>query len=305
MRQERHVNNAQTTLQGTIGSGDTSIVVADGSVFPSEGDFRIVIDFELMLVTARSGNTLTVVREIESTVAASHNDAVDVKAVVTEGALEKFWEDHKGTYIASSSLPNRLFTTTGTPATEASFTWFNQGTATADDLDDGSILLTTPAGSGNNWRGKYVTPPSTPWTVTAAFTGLWLQNGSTYPQFGIAIENSNDGKLVCFSKHHRGGQSPGLQLVKMNSYTSYNSSYIDLRSMHALTDLFWMRVENDGVNHKFSISIDGVEWLLIHTVAYDDYLTNGGDRVGWGHDISGNNVYSTDHLTYVKHWSWS
>lgn len=305
MRQERHVNNAQTTLQGAIGSGDTTIVVADGSVFPSEGDFRIVIDFELILVTARSGNTLTVVREIENTVAATHTDATDVKAVITEGAIEKFWEDYSALYVANSTPPCRLFTTTGTPATQASFTWANQGTATATDLDDGSILLSTPAGSGNQFRGKYVTPPSTPWIVTAAFSHLWLQNGSTYPQCGIMIENSGDGKLVGVMMHHRGTTGRAFQIVKMNSYTSYNSSYIDLRSLGACSDLFWLRVENDGVNHKYSMSIDGFNWIQVHSVAYNDWLSNGGDRVGWVHDIASNNVYSTEHFTYVKHWSWS
>ena len=66
-RREEFVNNAQTTLNGAISDSDTSIVVTDGSVFPTHGDFRLLIESELVLCTARSTNTLTVVRAQEGT----------------------------------------------------------------------------------------------------------------------------------------------------------------------------------------------------------------------------------------------
>lgn len=65
-------NNAITTLVNSINSSITSIVVASASGFPAV-NFRIVIDEEIMLVTAKSGNTFTVTRGVESTTAISHD----------------------------------------------------------------------------------------------------------------------------------------------------------------------------------------------------------------------------------------
>ena len=80
---EQFVNNAITTLDGSINSIVTTIDVADASLFPSTGNFRIVIDDELMLVTGVAGTTWTVTRAIESTIAGSHFDGDDVTDTAT------------------------------------------------------------------------------------------------------------------------------------------------------------------------------------------------------------------------------
>lgn len=76
-------NNAQTTLSAAITTtGQTTITVADGSVFPnpvSPDYFTCTLtqagstetSWEEVKVTARSGNTLTIVRGIEGTTAAT------------------------------------------------------------------------------------------------------------------------------------------------------------------------------------------------------------------------------------------
>jgi len=90
-------NNATTTLSGNINSSVTSIAVADGSVFPSlnSGEsFFVTFDDgtnkEVVKVTARSGNTLTVTRAQDGTSARafSQNDAVDLR--LTAAVLEAF-----------------------------------------------------------------------------------------------------------------------------------------------------------------------------------------------------------------------
>lgn len=62
-----YANNAETTLSGPIGSTDLSINVVDGSLFPTPGSgqyFLITIEVgtarEIIKITGRSGNTLTV-----------------------------------------------------------------------------------------------------------------------------------------------------------------------------------------------------------------------------------------------------
>ena len=90
-------NNATTALSGNITNSATSIGVTDGSVFPSlnSGEsFFVTFDDgtnkEIVKVTGRSGNTLTVVRAQDGTSARafSQNDAVDLR--LTAAVLEAF-----------------------------------------------------------------------------------------------------------------------------------------------------------------------------------------------------------------------
>lgn len=76
MATERFVNNGQTRLASSCAAGDTTLTVTDGAKLPalSGGDqFHVVVfdpqdpdNAEIMLVTARSGNALTVERAREA-----------------------------------------------------------------------------------------------------------------------------------------------------------------------------------------------------------------------------------------------
>lgn len=78
-------NNAKTTLDGAINGSVTTINVIDGSVFPSSGSFICTLwklsefadpsddsQMEILKVTSRTGNVLTVVRGQENTSGVSH-----------------------------------------------------------------------------------------------------------------------------------------------------------------------------------------------------------------------------------------
>ena len=68
-----------TTLNGSINSSVTSITVASAAALPLEGEYHILVESELMTVTAGQGTTsLTVTRGVDSTTAASHADAKSV-----------------------------------------------------------------------------------------------------------------------------------------------------------------------------------------------------------------------------------
>ena len=94
MRREQFRMTARRRSTGRSRHSVTSVVVTDGSVFPAGGDFRILIDDELMLCTARSTNTLTVARAQEGTTAASHADAALVNHVVSQGGLQSYLRDN-------------------------------------------------------------------------------------------------------------------------------------------------------------------------------------------------------------------
>ena len=80
-----------TTLDGLINSSVTTITVTSSADFPLEGEFRILVESEIMLVTAGWGTTSwTVTRALDGTTAASHADdkilhrmrVVDIQSVM-------------------------------------------------------------------------------------------------------------------------------------------------------------------------------------------------------------------------------
>ncbi len=90
MATEKFINNAQTTLNGSISNSATTITVLSSTPFGGvTGNFRIVIDSEIMLVTNVSGVTLTVTRGQEGTPAAYHGDGSVVSHVWTAGSLNQ------------------------------------------------------------------------------------------------------------------------------------------------------------------------------------------------------------------------
>ncbi|MBS0207499.1 MAG: hypothetical protein JSS27_00960 [Planctomycetes bacterium] len=87
---EQLVNNGASTLVAAISRAQTTCAIHDASSFPTAGNFRVVVDSELMLVTSVSGNTLTVTRGIEDSVADAHDANAAVVAVMTAGGITQF-----------------------------------------------------------------------------------------------------------------------------------------------------------------------------------------------------------------------
>lgn len=86
----KFTNNATTTLSGALTSGATSLTVASAATFPAAGDFTIIIDSEIMLVTGVAGTTFTVTRAQEGTSAAAHASGATVTHILTAAALTAF-----------------------------------------------------------------------------------------------------------------------------------------------------------------------------------------------------------------------
>ena len=89
---ELFANQAATTLNGNITSVATSLVVTSATGFPATGNFRITIDSEIMLVTAVSGTTYTILRAQEGTTGASHTSGANIISYLTAGALAAGYE---------------------------------------------------------------------------------------------------------------------------------------------------------------------------------------------------------------------
>jgi len=111
-------NNAASTLASNISSGALSLTLAagTGTLFPnpSAGQYFLItmipastgVPGEIMQVTARSGDTLTIVRAQEGTTATAYSAGDAVSNQLTAGSLANFIQSNAAT-------PNRIVTASG------------------------------------------------------------------------------------------------------------------------------------------------------------------------------------------------
>lgn len=109
MAQEAFANNAATTLTAAVvsTSATTISVASSAAPFPQSGWYRILIDAEVMLVTGGHGTTtLTVVRGVDSSAAATHGNGVAVTQIVTRDSLLTLRGGGLGLLVAASNAPD-------------------------------------------------------------------------------------------------------------------------------------------------------------------------------------------------------
>lgn len=304
---EQFANRAQSQLDGSILSGATTLTVDDGSVFPSSGNFRILVDAELMLCTSRSGNILTVTRAIESTSATSHADEAPVRHVLTVASLYKFVEQMIGTGTFASrpatGVAGRIYYPTDAP-------WITHCRDTGSTWENfwNGLLLSTPPSSGS-------------WTVHNAATGTWThtkdaiqltladsantahsvyKRSSTYTaptkvtiggfltqgrqlsaptysaaEWGLALLDGS-GKYVCGAviSEKPGGVIRPITIgwYKFTSVSVFSAAYFDRDSL-AMSQPIFLQIEDDNTNRIFRYSTDGINFTNLYTTTRTDFLT--------------------------------
>jgi hypothetical protein len=323
---------AETTLSSSINNSVTSIAVTDGSVFPSSGNFRIRCDSELMLCTARSSNTLTVTRGIESTAANSHNNAAPIYFVLTAGALSQIRADmcmtgayasrptsniRTGAYYIPNDYSYLLSRWNGSawedfgpikkliPPTAAVFgaaytTWFQQGSATLTQVG-GSYIFKIPAETAGLVRAVYKTTPSTPYTIEIGLR--FLNYPSNYCGGGFFWQNSSDSKHTHYGVIYHSSPGSHIGTDKYNGDGTFNSSYqtpITGNPRYGLMNYCrYFRITDNGTNRFMQYSQDGDYWANWATVGRTDFQTP--DRVGLAAQVTNNNDYQMEIFHYTEY----
>lgn len=300
---EQYSNFGFTTLDGNINSSVTSIDVTDGSVFPSAGNFRVRISQEIMLCTARSGDSLTVVRGYEGTTAASHSDMENVTSPLSVGSVNKFQEQEPLFGYSSSPPVGRIVDASGNVLDSTDFTWVNQGGAAVTD-ENGTILMRAPPASGENFRILKVTAPSPPYSLIAGYEIFAVASGSGVPNIGICARQSSSGKFYALAINCDEGTYPWTWAAySLNSATSFNATEAgrNVGMTFPAGKYFWLKLTDDGTDLNAYVSVDGINWFNIDTHDRDSFMTSGGpDEIGWyvnnhssspGYDILGRLVH--------------
>ena len=303
---EQHKNFGATLLDGSINNSVTSLDVTDGSVLPSTGNFRIMIGTEIMVVTARSSDTLTVVRGQDGTSAASHTDQDPVNHIYSTQGVNRLFNDNEGLWGYASRPPMGIYDNNGDLVTSSHFTWVNQDSATVTDRG-GTILMNCPKRSAISIHAQEITAPSTPYTYIAAMRcAVCVASSDAKPTIGLGFRESGTGKLVVIGLLQETFFEDAEQFRVLRLSGPTTSVTAPKGPLEAIIgyDYLWLKVEADGTDITFYASADGVEWIELYSEAKNTYFTTAPDRVFWyGADTANNGTGSTELLLELAHWS--
>jgi hypothetical protein len=228
--QEQFANFAQSTLATAVDADDTSVVVqtGDGAKFPTcctgSQDFYVVLQTgttqEVVRVTNRSTDTLTVVRAQQGTSGASFGIGSRVEQRVTRGTLERlqalsnfFTPTDDRMLVADGSNWVSLSLPTGCNATTQK-SFYNSGsnswTCEADAGGSGASLTRINGSSGaagadftaqklsSNCASNATTTLATCMTTTGVDAGTWTFS------YTVIYQSTNTAAGVDFGINHSG-----------------------------------------------------------------------------------------------------
>lgn len=171
--------DAKTRLAEDLDTSETEVDVVDGSVFPSSGTFRIKINKEVMKVTSRSSNTLTVIRASDDTTARQHPINAEVRQVLNDDALIGLFDNEASESSGFVRLVSGDITLPTSSWTEVSSSLRITLNARVGDLIEYGISMFVSCGSG----------------TTNVFDAATIVSGSVTNKFA----NATDGVLGWYS----------------------------------------------------------------------------------------------------------
>lgn len=276
---EQIINNGADTLNGGINDSVTSLDVNDASSFPSDGNFRILIGSEILLVTAVSTNTFTVVRGAEGSTAAVHSNSDPVTQVVTAGGLQQMVKDYAPFY-GLKPICNSMTDISGNPITSADFSWVNQGTSSVVDLDHGGVQLTVTEHTSVDIKALVKSAPSTPYTITAGFSNPCPGVNSLtvdFPWIGLAFRESATSKISVITL-----SPPHSMLINNYDDETDTVTTTSLYEEHWAANMqeFWFQIHDDGSDLYFRWSPNGVWFQDLFDQGRSAFFTTAPDQVG-------------------------
>ena len=294
--QERFVNNAQTTLVSKSLSGESTITVINAVDFPTEGNFRIMVDTEIMLVTAVSTNIFTVTRGVDGTAAFDHVAGSQVMAIVTRDSISQMIAEH--TQVLEVP-PFRIADSSGNILTSADFTTQNAGTLTVTDDLSGPITLGQPGQPSNAIAKILRTAPAAPYEIVGAYK-LNVMSASASPggTYGPVFRRSSADEILLWRHAPCDILS---QRWRVNHYLGdvFQSGITNLsRFEPSQSGVVWFKLIDDNVNLEMWLSNDGINWTLMYQAGRTVTLGSAPDQIG----ITINNVSSKSGFVHLLAW---
>lgn len=267
VRRQRSVNNYSSTLNGAINDSVTTVEVDSATGLPSEGDYYLNIDEEIVLVTHISGTTLTVLRGQEGTAAVSHLDEATITDVITAGDITTRVNERMGIQALPYGRITRYVGGTLSILDASDFTVVGSNVFSQDG-NDGTIVSQNRQLGGNDATGIVRQfDDSADWRIIAHI-GV---PGSDYESPDILHLSTRDGAA---------GNLRGLELTPRTDLSAtFRTNAVSNPTKQVSLDTmgrsdFWARFEirrdvsgSDDELRRYA-SKDGVNWWLVHTATY-------------------------------------
>lgn len=281
------------TLTITGGGGGTTVAATQTASFgPTAGDFAGLTS---VLYPASAAGSMTVTIPTNASQAISVGNSISIQRVgagtvsiaAAGGVTLDYPSDTSLSLRAQQSVVTLTKTGTNewsvygdlTPTTTtanavpyyspgrpalASFSWINQGSATAAEITNGPIVVTVPMVGSENNRLLVQNVPSAPWTLTAQIQSLLVS--ANYNDGGLVLTDGT--KLIKFDRANTGA----LEVNWYNSVSSFNAGKY-AKTFVLGTDVLWFRIYNDNTNVNYQISTNGALWTTLYSEAKGAFLT--------------------------------
>lgn len=305
MRRELVSNDLRGVTASGIDSVTTSLPLESATAFPSEGDYRIVVDNEIMLVTGKSGNNLTVIRGQEGTAATAHNASVSVLQIVTTLGLKRLIKEHSDPWAESANRPPfRCMDGNGDLLDHNDFTTvglFTGGTISSEG-NGGPITIRQSAQVTEYLAAGVRSAPSTPYEIIMCLDFTYIGTTVTAgPIMGALFRESGTSKLIVTRWRPNDVINQKLRVSYYTDPATYNSGLSAWKALDVFGNRHWYKLSDDGVDISFYISADGVNWSLIYTEGRGVSFTTAPDQVGFYTDA----ISSAGVATYAALLSWT
>lgn len=270
MVRENYINNAFSPLNGAINNSVTSLVVDDGTVFPT-ANFRVRVEDEIMFCTSRSGNTLTVIRGVEGTTAASHADNSEVDSPFTAGAVSQVRLD---TIYAGSGAVARIGSSVHSADDEfddetfSGWTkvWHGTAPVVTEVEQDHSLSLALASGGAAQQMTAYLkarTIASGDW-VSCSFS--FLGSGGAFPNIGLCFSDGTtygSGNQVHF---HWSCNEDVWVLRSTTGFDTQTAFDTEGQQKYPLAAAMHLKMMYKGSNQWDTfVSPDGIQWSQLHS----------------------------------------
>lgn len=235
-------NRAKSTLANAVSDTDITWVLAtgEGALFPTSGDFHVTCEDEIVKCTARSTDSLTVVRGQEDTTAVANGAGKFVKLNVTAGIFSSI-ESDVVTLQGSSHPQSHTIASHDTTATGTQLNELVGGSETSlhSHVGGGGLgytlhvqaLTSSPADGATVYFGQLPKAPMT----TANASKVYIRKAGT-----IKIAN-----IYCYST--AGGSTEAWSLyIRKNNTTDYLIATLTVSTLERV-------FSNTGLNIAVSI----------------------------------------------------
>lgn len=319
---------ASSTLGTGYTAADPTLTVADGSKFPSAGDFWVRLanaNQTILKITSRAANILTrAAGAADGTTDQDAGSGLAVDWVMGTAALDQLRADlcRSG---AATSLPSTADAKEGdryqcsdspynwrfngtiwepwAPSWKlkepisADFSWVNQQAA-AIDTSLGGVRLYEAASETVELHIRKKAAPSTPYIITAGLL-LGIMQLNANPMLGLVFRNSSSGKIHFWGFRSADGTLHAVSVYWADPTTvsAWWWNQTPLPSAMPKSPFGWLRIADDGVNRICSFSATGYDWFALHTVARTEEFT--ADEVGFA--INGQSGTYACYM-HLLHW---